>query len=124
MNVANQMKSATAIRQGSRTWAAIAVGAVVLILLSAAITWMVFETIAPRFGSNGGTTAVDRGPSNAGLVEFRRGERGLESVVVSTSSSGLVEFRRGERGGSAGAVTGDANPDPSLVEFRRGERDN
>jgi hypothetical protein len=122
MNVANQQKSSAAMQHGSPTWAAMAVGAVLLVVLSAAITWITFATLAPQAGSSAELTAVGQGPTNTGLVEFRRGERGFEPVLVWTSNSALDEFRHGEQGGSAGAVNVNANPDPALVEFRRGER--
>lgn len=121
MNVTNQQKSPIAVRTGSPAWVGIVAGTVVL-MLSAAIAWITFGPLAPRLGSSTLPTAVDHGSSNAGLVEFRRGERGFEPVVVWTSNSGLDEFRHGEQGGSAGAMNVNANPDPALVEFRRGER--
>jgi hypothetical protein len=104
-------------------WPAIAAGAVVLILLTAMITSIALGGLVPRIGTAAPQATVG-GPTNAGLVEFRQGERGLESVMIAAPNAALEEFRRGEQGGSVGAATVDANPDPALVELRRGERDN
>lgn len=123
MNFAGQQKVETSIKRGSPTWAAVAAGAILVALLSAAIALIAFATLAPQIGRSDGFTAVSLGPTNAGLVEFRRGERGIETVVIDASTSALEEFRRGEQGGSSGVAPVSRGPDPALVEFRRGERD-
>jgi hypothetical protein len=120
MSLANQTSKQTTLWHGRAALTAIAAGALVLILLTALITSIAIGGLAPRIGATAPAAVGDS--TNAGLVEFRRGERGLESVVIAAQNSALEEFRRGEQGGSVGATTVDANPDPALVEFRRGER--
>ncbi len=119
MSVANQTSKQTTLWHGRATGPVIAAGALVLVLLTALITSIALGGLAPWIGT---TPAAVGDPTNAGLVEFRQGEHGLESVVTAARKPALEEFRRGEQGGSAGTVTIDANPDPALVEFRRGER--
>ena len=124
MNVAKQRQMVGALPHGSSAKAALAVGAAVLILVTAVVTWIAFETLSTRTTGDA-AQAIGASVPNSGLVEFRRGEQGASEVAAAggtTLAPGLVEFRRGEQGGSSGAAPVSADPDPALVEFRRGER--
>jgi hypothetical protein len=122
MSVANQQAS-TEMRGAAPTWTVITGGAIVLILLTAALTWFAYGAFAPRnsAAAAGGTGAASS-IANPALVEFRQGEQGASSQAIDlvAPNPGLVEFRQGEQGGSA--PVGGFTPGTGLVEFRHGEQ--
>jgi hypothetical protein len=123
MSVANQQAS-TQMRGTAPTWTTIAGGAIVLVLLTAALTWFASGAIAPRTGVDAAasTSGAVSGIANPALVEFRQGEQGASAPTVDliAPNPALVEFRQGEQGASA--PTGGFTPDAGLVEFRHGEQ--
>ena len=119
MSVANQQASGQ--MRGVASWSVIAGGAIVLVLITAALTWFAYGALAPRTSGGSLTAAAPATIGDPSLVEFRQGEQGASAPVGGFAPSvGMVEFRRGEQGASVSI--GGFTPSAGLVEFREGER--
>jgi len=121
MSVANQPASGQ-MRGAALSWTVVAGGAIVLVLITATLTWIAYGAIAPRTGALDASSDAMSGIGTPGLVEFRQGEHGAsaESIDLVAPNPALVEFRQGEQG--AGTTAGGFTPKPGLVEFRHGEQ--
>ena len=118
MSVVNQQAS-TQMRGIAPSWTVIAGGAIVLVLTTAAVTWLAYGAIAPKADVAGSAATGASSITSPALVEFRHGEQApvLGGFVP---SAGLVEFRKGEQAASASSRSLETNP--ALVEFRQGEQ--
>jgi hypothetical protein len=124
MSVANQ-QSTSQMRGVAPSGTVITGGAIVLILITAAVSWLAYGAIAPRDSvapvAAAGAAGAAASVANPALVEFRQGEQTASASVGGfIPAAGLVEFRQGERGASL--VAGNFAPAAGLVEFRHGEQ--
>ena len=120
MSAANQQATDRMSGVGP-TWSIVAGGAIALVVLTAAMTWIAYGALAPRAGvTTAAATAATSSIADPALVEFRQGEQRASSSGGFVPALGLVQFRQGEQGAPIGAFI----PSAGLIDFRHGEQAN